>query len=62
LTFVINNSIFPQGNPYYITQSFEESYEKIHYSVIQGGTGDFNEIDNLGTRPGTNVHPGADIA
>ena len=62
LNFIINNSIFPQGTLYHITENLEGSYEKVHCSVIQGGTGDFNKIDNLGARPGTNVHPGPDIA
>jgi hypothetical protein len=38
LIFILINSIFPQGNLYHTTQHLEESYEKVHYSVIHGGT------------------------
>ncbi|GAF94695.1 unnamed protein product, partial [marine sediment metagenome] len=53
---------FPQGNPNHANPNLEESYEKIHYSVIHGGTEYFNEIDNVGSRSGTNLYQGTDIA
>ena len=38
LIFILINSIFPQDNLYHANQNLEGSYEKIHYSIINGGT------------------------
>ena len=38
LIFILITSIFPQGNFYNATPNLEEGYEKVHCSVIHGGT------------------------
>jgi len=38
LIYILIYGIFPQGNFYNATPNLEEGYEKIHCSVIHGGT------------------------